>query len=141
MKRANTKNLKELLFGNSEEVMVVIYPERVEKAEEIFAKYNGKRIDKTGVSHNIFPGGVTLEIETKESEKPDKIRMVYLINKNHFESLFHDFYEEDIAGMHRHNKILHKPYSLKNRPSMDHIKRRIKFSRGYMTLRKILNSF
>lgn len=116
-------NLQDFLFGNFDQVMITISPEKVEKAEEIFGKYDSKQILKRSVSHCAIPFGFVMDLDSEES---NKVNLMYLVNKKDYRNLYKDLYENDIAGNSRHNPVLSRPYSFRRRFGVSNLKENIK---------------
>jgi hypothetical protein len=105
-------DIKDFLFGSLDQLMINVFPEKVDKAEAIFQTYAAKQISKKNVSHYAEPFCSVIELD---SEEPDKVMLIYLVESKDRPSLFEELVRNDIAGYSRHNPVFSRPYSLGRR--------------------------
>jgi len=105
-------SIKDLFFGSLDQVMITIELQKVDRAEEIFKKYNGKQVLKKRVSRCFTPLGFSLEID---SDEPNRVTLCYLVIAADYYKIFHELADENIAGNSRHNPVYSRPYSLSRR--------------------------
>jgi len=96
------------LSNDIDEVMIYVDPSKITDAERIFLRYRARQVWKQNVEHRFIYDGFA--IRPTDSE-PDRIELIYLLESEKFDKLVNDLYENNIAGVSRHNKVFRRRYA------------------------------
>src|SRR3989344_751868 len=100
------------VFAKTDQVMVIIEPEKATQAEEIFRKYYGRFWFKRDSEHYVVGRFFTMDLA---STTPNRVTLGYVVASYNFQSLFREFHDKGIAGTSSENRVFRRPHSLRSR--------------------------